>query len=275
MRVLISADMEGATGVTFPDDCEPGNPRWQHHRALMTGDVNAAVAGFFDAGAVEVLVNDSHANQRNLVLDALDPRASLLTGWHKPWSMMEGIDRGYDAMAFVGYHAAAGEQGVLSHTYLPNTITQVLLNGEICSEGYMNAQLSYEFGVPVVLVTGDDRACLDAKRYAPDAQVAPVKTCVDRYSAICLPPERSAEVIRTAAAAALDPLPDVTAPSGPFRYEIEFDATHPVALVTGIPGVNAVGERRVAFELPTMKQAIRCFRVVTAIASGSVEHHYG
>ncbi len=73
MRVLISADMEGVTGVTFPDDCEPGNPRWQHHRAMMTGDVNAAVAGFFEAGATEVLVNDSHSNQRNLLLDLHRP----------------------------------------------------------------------------------------------------------------------------------------------------------------------------------------------------------
>lgn len=275
MRVLVSADMEGATGVTFPDDVEPGNPRWQYHRPLFTGDVNAAVAGLFDAGASEVLVNDSHANQRNLLLDLLDPRATLLTGWHKPWSMMEGIDRGYEAMAFVGYHAAAGEQGVLSHTYLGNMITAVRLNGEVCSEGYMNAQLAAEFGVPVVLVTGDDRACDDARRYAPAAQFAAVKTCVDRYSAICLSPERSAELIRAAAAAALDPLPPVEAPAGPFRYEVEFDATHPVVLVTGIPGVEQIGTRRVAFELPTMKQAIRCFRVVTAIAGGSEEKNYG
>ena len=99
MRVLISADMEGVTGVTFPDDVEPGSTRWSYHRKFFTGDVNAAVRGFFDAGADEVLVNDSHADKRNLLLDELDPRATMLIGTHKPWSMMEGIDRGYDAIA--------------------------------------------------------------------------------------------------------------------------------------------------------------------------------
>ncbi len=275
MRVLISADMEGVTGVTFPDDVEPGSSRWSYHRPLFTGDVNAAVAGFFDAGAEEVLVNEAHADKRNLLLDAIDPRARVLIGTHKPWSMMEGIDRGYDAVAFVGYHAGAGQQGVLSHTYLPNTITGVWLNGAPCSEGYMNAALAREFGVPVVLVTGDDRAVEDARSYAPDAAAVAVKECVDRYTAICLPPARTAELIHAAAAGALDPLPAVPEASGPFRYEIEFDATHPVALTTAVPEVEQIGTRRVAFELPTMRLAIRCFRAVTVLADGGVEKNYG
>ncbi len=275
MRVLISADMEGVTGVTFPDDVEPGSARWDYYRVLFADDVNAAIAGFFDAGADEVLVNEAHSTQHNLLLDRLDDRATLLIGRHKPLSMMEGIDRGYDAVAFVGYHAGAGTQGVLSHTYLGNTITGVWLNDAPCSEGYMNAHLAAEFGVPVVLVTGDDRAVGDAKSYAPQAQLVAVKTCIDRYTAICLPPAKTTALIREGAAAALDPLPSVEPARGPFRYVIEFDATNPINLVTGIPGVEQVAERRVAFELPTMKEAIRCFRAATALAGGSVEKTYG
>lgn len=275
MRVLISADMEGVTGVTFPDDVAPGSARWSYHREFFTGDVNAAIDGFFDAGASEVLVNEAHADKRNLLLDRIDPRAAVLIGTHKPLSMMEGIDRGYDAVAFIGYHAGAGQQGVLSHTYLPNMITGVWLNGAPCSEGYMNAALAHEFGVPVVLVTGDDCAVEDAKSYAPDAQLVAVKQCVDRYTAICLPPVRTAELIKDAAARALDPLPAATALAGPYRYEVEFDATHPVAMTTAIPDVEQVGPRRIAFELPTMQLAIRCFRAVTALAYGSLEPDYG
>jgi D-amino peptidase len=275
MRVLISADMEGATGVTFPDDVEPDTPRWSYFRVLFADDVNAAIAGFFDAGADDVLVNEAHSSQRNLLLDRLDDRATLLVGRHKPLSMMQGIDLGHDAVAFVGYHAGAGTQGVLAHTYLGNTITGVWLNGVACSEGYMNAQLAAEFGTPVVLVTGDDRAADDAKSYAPHAQRVAVKTCIDRYSAICLPPSKTSALIRAAAGAALDPMPRVDKPQGPFRYEVEFDATHPVNMVTGIPGVAQLGERRVGFELATMLEAIRCFRAVTQIASGSVENTYG
>ena len=275
MRILISADMEGVTGVTFPDDVAPGHPRWSYHREFFTSDVNAAIAGFFDAGADEVLVNEAHADKRNLLLHEIDERAAVLIGTHKPWSMMEGIDRGYDAVAFVGYHAGAGHQGVLSHTYLPNMITGVWLNGAPCSEGYMNAALAHEFGAPVVLVTGDDCAVDDAKSYAPDAQLVAVKQCVDRYTAICLPPKRTAALIRAAAAGALDPLPSAEPLTGPYRYEVEFDATHPVAMTTAIPEVEQIDTRRIAFELPTMALAIRCFRAVTALADGSLEETYG
>jgi D-amino peptidase len=242
---------------------------------LFTGDVNAAIDGFFAAGATEVLVTDAHWNKRNLLLDRLDARAELLIGTHNALGMMEGIDRGFDAVAFVGYHAGAGQRGVLSHTYLPNTITGVWLNGAPCSEGYMNSAVAAEFGAPVVLVTGDDCAVEDAASYAPDARTVAVKRCVDRYTAICLPPARSFELIRAAAAGALDPLPAPGARAASYRYEIEFDATHPVVMTTAIPGVEALGPRRVGFELPTMAAAARCFRAVTAIASDSVEDAYG
>jgi D-amino peptidase len=275
MRVLISADMEGATGVTFPDDVEPDSRRWDYYRLLFAGDVNAAIGGFFDAGAAEVLVNEAHSSQRNLLLDRLDERATLLIGRHKRLAMMEGIDQGFDAVAFVGYHSGAGTRGVLAHTYLGNTITGVWLNDTPCSEGYMNAALAASYRVPVVLVTGDDCTCEDAKSYAPAARHVAVKTCIDRYSAICLPPSRTAALIRSAAAGALDPLPTMDPPPGPFRYVVEFDATSPIPMVTGIPGVQQVAERQIAFELATMREAIRCFRAVTQIASSSVEKTYG
>lgn len=284
MKVLISADMEGVTGVTCPDDCTPGHPRWDYHRRLLTGDVNAAVAGFAQAGAREILVNEAHANHRNLLLDQLDDRATLLIGTDKPLGMMEGVDRDPDAVAFVGYHTGAGQPGVLAHTYLPNTITSVRVNGTPASEGRMNALLATEFGVPVVLVTGDDLTCRDASDYAPHAVGVTVKTCVSRYAAICLPPAVTAALITEGAQRALS----ARAGSGPAgiaaasgnaasgsTYEVSFDATHLASLVTYIPGVEQVDPLTVRFELPTMYEAIRCFRAVTRIASSGVEHTYG
>ncbi len=171
MKVLISADMEGATGVTWPADVEPGTEQWQRCRRMFTSDVNAAIAGFFDAGADDVVVNEAHATMRNLLLEDLDPRAVLLTGRHKELSMVEGIQHDdVTAAAFVGYHAGAGADGVLAHTYLPNSITGVWVNGVAASEGALNALVAAEYGVPVVLVTGDDRACADAAGYAPQAR---------------------------------------------------------------------------------------------------------
>ena len=91
--------MEGATGVTCPDDCTPGSPRWDRFRSLFTADVAAVCAGFFAAGVTEVTVNEAHSTMRNLILEALDPRVCLLTGHHKPFGMMEGITARPAAMA--------------------------------------------------------------------------------------------------------------------------------------------------------------------------------
>ena len=171
MKILISADMEGATGVTWPGDVLPGTPQWERCRGMFTSDVDAAVRGFFDGGADSVLVNEAHWSMRNLLLERLDERAEMLTGRHKALSMVEGVQHGdVDGIAFIGYHTGAGMEGVLAHTYLANQITGVWLNDVRASEGLLNAHVVAEYGVPVVLVTGDDLACEDALGYAPEAR---------------------------------------------------------------------------------------------------------
>jgi D-amino peptidase len=274
MRVLISADMEGLTGVTCPEDCEYGAPRWESARQLMMSDVNAAVAGFFDGGATEVIVNDAHANKRNLILSDLDPRASAIIGTHKEWGMLQGIDK-TDAVAFIGYHTGAGHQGILSHTYIGETIRDVHVNGVSSSEGRMNALLAAEFGVPVVLITGDDLTCDDAATYAPKSQMVAVKECIDRYTARCFPPSMTAAMIREAARTSLANEHPVSAPTEPFTFDVFFDSTNPVMATTAIPGVQATGETSVSFTLPTMREAMRCFKVVSSMASASTEPDYG
>ncbi|MCX5386560.1 M55 family metallopeptidase [Streptomyces sp. NBC_00083] len=277
MKILISADMEGATGVTWPADVLPGTPQWERCRAMFTSDVNAAVLGFFDGGADEVLINEAHWSMRNLLLERLDERAQMLTGKHKSLSMVEGIQHGdVDGIAFVGYHTGAGTAGVLAHTYLANSITGVWLNGARASEGLLNAHVVAEYGVPVVLVTGDDLTCADAEGYAPDAHKVAVKDHVSRYAAVCRTPTRTAGDIRAAARAAT-PLARRTAPveGGPFTVEIEFDAEHLSDAATVVPGVVRTGERRVSYTSLTMYEGIRTFKAVTTIVSSAVEEQYG
>jgi D-amino peptidase len=272
---MISADMEGATGVTWTADVAPGTEQWQRFRRMFTGDVNACVAGLCAAGATEVLVNEAHDSQRNLLLEDLDERARMLTGRHKPLSMMQGIDSGVAGVVFLGYHAGAGAEGVLAHTYLPNSITGVWLDGVAASEGRLNAALAAEYGVPVLLVTGDDRTCVDAASYAPDARQVAVKECVSRYAAICAPPTVTWEWIETAASAAMS-LAGRTAPrSVAHRIEVEFDATHLAAAAAVVPTVDLIDVRRVGFDAATMTDAMQAFKIVTAIASGAIEGDYG
>ncbi|MEV8347698.1 M55 family metallopeptidase [Streptomyces niveus] len=277
MKILISADMEGATGVTWPADVLPGTPQWERCRTLFTSDVNAAVLGFLDGGADEVLINEAHWSMRNLLLEELDGRAQLLTGRHKSLSMVEGVQHGdVDAIAFVGYHTGAGTEGVLAHTYLANSITGVWLNGARASEGLLNAHVVAEYGVPVVLVTGDDLTCRDADGYAPDARKVAVKDHVSRYAAVCRTPARTAADIRAAAqeatALAVRYEPVV---GGPFTVELEFDAEHLCGAATVVPGVVRDGERRVAYTSETMYEGIRTFKAVTTIVSAAVEEQYG
>ncbi|MFE5842794.1 M55 family metallopeptidase [Streptomyces niveus] len=277
MKILISADMEGATGVTWPADVLPGTPQWERCRTLFTSDVNAAVLGFLDGGADEVLINEAHWSMRNLLLEELDGRAQLLTGRHKSLSMVEGVQHGdVDAIAFVGYHTGAGTEGVLAHTYLANSITGVWLGGVRASEGLLNAHVVAEYGVPVVLVTGDDLTCRDADGYAPDARKVAVKDHVSRYAAVCRTPARTAADIRAAAqeatALAVRYEPVV---GGPFTVELEFDAEHLCGAATVVPGVVRDGERRVAYTSETMYEGIRTFKAVTTIVSAAVEEQYG
>ena len=284
MRVLISADMEGATGVTWPGDVEPGTEQWQRCRRMFTADVNAAIAGFIDSGADEVVVNEAHATMRNLLLEELDPRAVMLTGRHKELSMVEGIqDPEVGAVAFVGYHAAAGAEGVLAHTYLANSITSVRINGELGSEGRLNACVAAEYGVPVVLVTGDDRTCADAAGYAPQALTVAVKDCVSRYTAVCRPPEVTSAAITVAAAMAgkLAGRRAVDRPGGPgadgggFTVEIEVDAAQLAQAAAIVPTVQRTGDRTVSYHSATAWDMIRCFKTVTTMIDAAIEDNYG
>ncbi len=277
MKILISADMEGATGVTWPADVLPGTPQWERCRAMFTSDVNAAVLGFYDGGADQVVINEAHWTMRNLLLEKLDARAEMLTGRHKTLSMVEGVQHGdVDGVAFVGYHTGAGSEGVLAHTYLANSITGVWLNGTRASEGLLNAHVVAEYGVPVILVTGDDLTCVDAAGYAPGAATVAVKDHVSRYAAVCRTPARTAADIRAAAkeATALAVRREPVR-GGPFTVELEFDAAHLAMAATVVPGVERSGERKVAYTTGTMYEGIRAFKAVTTVVSAAVEEQYG
>lgn len=267
--------MEGVTGVTWTDDVLAGTEPWQRFRRLFTGDVNACIEGLHAGGATDVLVNEAHSAQRNLLIEELDPRARMLTGRHKPLSMMQGVDSGVDGVVFLGYHAGAGEEGVLAHTYMENSMVGVWLDGVRASEGRLNAALAAEHGVPVLLITGDDRACADAAEYAPQARAVAVKQCVSRYAAICDPPARTAEAISSGAQEAMSLAGRGGEHDQPHRIEVEFDAAHLADAAAVIPTVERTGVRRIAYDAPDMTEAMRAFKIVATIAGRAIQGEYG
>ena len=177
MKVYISADMEGVTGVTHPEDVIPGRSRYEGFRKLLTADVNAAIEGAAEGGATEFIVNEAHDGMRNIVLEGLDLRAEVIVGRRKPFVMMEDVGEA-DVAFFVGYHAGAGTNGVLSHTFRTAPVVGVTLNDEPCSEGRMNAAYAGLRGIPVDLVSGDDAVCEESSGLYTGVQTAQVKTAI-------------------------------------------------------------------------------------------------
>jgi len=271
-RVLISADMEGATGAVLPADVTAGTPSYERVRRLLTGDVNAAIAGFLDAGADEVVVNDAHCGMANILLEELDPRATLIVGRQKPLGMLQGLEPGVDALAFVGYHTGAGEHGVLAHTYLSHSVLAVRLDGRPADEGSFNALVAAEMGVPVVLVTGDDLTCAGAARYAPGCRTVAVKTAISRHAAICRTPSATSADIRREAAASLATAPvRPTTPSSSHVLEVDVDSPYLAERASALPGVEIGDSRTIRLEAPNAREALRRFRALTWVIGAGRE----
>lgn len=269
MRIYISADMEGVTGVTHPQDVIPGRERYDDFRKHLTNDVNAAIEGAAEAGAAEFLVNEAHDGMRNIILEDLDERAEVIVGSRKPLSMMEGFEDS-DVVFFVGYHAMAGADGVLSHTFSsPLEVVAVELGGEPCSEARMNATLAGTRNIPVGLVTGDDATCEEAKSLYPGVKAARVKTAIDRYTARCLHPRKAVESIRREAGAAVKGVGSLApyVPEAPYAFTVEFATASTAAGVMFFPELERLDERRVSIVHDDYETAFKMFIGVMRMAS--------
>ena len=266
MRVLISADMEGTTGATGWNDVQPGQAQYERFRKLLTADVNAAVEGAFQGGATGVLVNEAHDGMRNILIEDLDERVEMISGLHKPLVMMEGVD-GCDLTFFVGYHARAGEAGVLAHT-LCDDFVSVQLNGAPASEARLCATLAGEVGVPVGLVTGDDVICSEAEKLFPGVKTAVVKYAIDNFSARCLGPKAAGDRIREAArsaAAAYDMLQPYR-PGPPYTIQATLREPAQAGAVAGLPGVTREGPTTVRFAGENFRELYALLEGVGVIA---------
>ena len=176
MKVYISADIEGVTGVTDWDETELGNAEHQAAREQMTREVMAACEGAFEAGADEIYVKDAHDSARNLIADWLPENVVLIRGWTcTPESMMAGLDETFDAAVFIGYHTGAGFDGnPLAHT-MNRDNNYVKINGRTCAEFDMNAYMAEYYNVPVVFISGDEEVCEHAKELIPEIASCGVK----------------------------------------------------------------------------------------------------
>ncbi|MEU6555728.1 M55 family metallopeptidase [Streptomyces sp. NPDC046915] len=267
MRIYISADMEGVTGLVDADDVQPGGRDYERGRAMMAEDVNAAVRGAVAAGASTVLVNDAHGPMRNLLPEALHPAARLVRGKPKQMGMLEGLTEEYDAVVCVGYHARAGAHGVLSHSFMGHEIEDMWLNGRPVGEIGLAQATAAALGVPVVALSGDDMACAEATDWDGAIVTAPVKYAHDRFAARLRPAAEARQEIEDAVARSLSVRPRVVgAAAGDATLAVRWQSSSVAATLLGIPGVTATDSRTVeaSGRLPSL---YRQFGVWTRVAA--------
>jgi D-amino peptidase len=264
MKVFVSLDMEGVAGIVDWEQCVGSGPKYEMGCRLTLAEVNAAIDGALEGGAKDFLVNDSHWTMQNLPADALHGGASYLSGRHKPMYMMEGLDETFDAVFFVGYHGSVGTSSVLSHTYNPNAIGEVRLNGSVAGEGAINALVARHYGVPVALVTGDQVTADESAWFAPEAERVTVKDSLTRFAARSLHPEAARRAIREAASRAVQTLAAAgsgTPPSleAPFVLEVDFLTADMAEMATWLRDVERAGPRTARIESDDALAAYRAF----------------
>jgi D-amino peptidase len=197
LKIFISVDMEGITGVVNWEDVRRDGKDYGYFRGLMAQEANAAIEGALEAGAIEIIVRDSHGSARNILPDMLNKNSKLIRDWSGGFmSMMEGIDETFDAVIFIGYHAKAGTpNAILEHTMSSRNITDVSINNISLPEAGINALIAGFYDIPVVFVAGEKALCDQVKELFGVVETVAVKKGLGN-AALNLHPEISRERIR-------------------------------------------------------------------------------
>jgi len=269
MKVLISTDIEGVAGVFHHEQVRAGNPEYERARLLMTHEANAAIAGAFDAGATEVLVNDSHGGFRNMPAELLDARAQAVMGKPRYLSMMAGVDEGVDAVCMIGYHSRAQGRGVLAHTINSFAFARVFFNGLELGEAGIYGALAGEYGVPVVMASGDDVFIEEHRPLFPHATFVQTKRATGQTSGISLSPSQACGAIRAGVATGLaqraSARPYVLA--GPIAVRIQTQSPALADLFCQWPALRRLEGDEIGFDAPSVEAAVRMVNSLSAMSS--------
>jgi D-amino peptidase len=239
MDVYIVADMEGVSGIVNRQQVTHGEPEFQEGRRLLAGDVNAAVAGAFAAGATRVVVGDTHATQRNLPMDQMDPRAEYEA---PPGPNLATLGSGFAALVIIGMHAKSGtSQAFLEHTFEP-AWHRYAIDGVEHGEFAVLAFIAAAYGVPIVCVSGDQAAIDEAHALMPAVEGVVVKEGLGREWCRTLAPDVAHQRIREGIARGLERRHEILLPvlRFPVSIRVEFNRCSGADAYAGRPGVRRV-----------------------------------
>jgi D-amino peptidase len=262
LKVLISVDMEGITGIVSADECNPrASDDYQYFRKIMTLEANAAVEGGLAAGATEIVVRDAHGSGRNIFPDLLHKSARLLRDWSfGPKEMMEGIDETFGAAVLIGYHASAGKPNAnLEHTW-SGRITDVKINGLSLPEAGLNALIAGHFNVPVVFISGDQAVCDQVKGLFGEIETVAVKKGIGAAT-LSLHPEAAGQMIKEGVEKAIRNR-DKFKPykmTPPYKLVLTLKEEKMVDNGQYYPGAKRTGDWELTFESEDLMEVLKAF----------------
>ena len=268
--IFSSADMEGIAGVVTAEQLGPSGFEYQRFREFMTREVLAAIEGARRGGAGRILVADSHGNGQNLLLELFPDDIEIVRSWPRPLGMMEGIDSTFQGVFFIGYHAATtNPRGVRAHTFSSATLADVRLNDVSIAESGMNAAIAAHFGVPVLLVSGDDAAVAEVRERLGDVEAAIVKHALSFHSARTLTPAAAQRLVAEGAERAVRRLTTFRPQplSRPVTLEVTFKSYRPAELLAYLPSVERADAHSIRFIGQDVLDVSRFLQVLTGYSA--------
>jgi D-amino peptidase len=250
LKVYISVDMEGVAGVVTADQLGPGKFEYERFREFMTRETLAAIRAAKEAGATEILVSDSHGNGENLLIEEFPKDVRIIRSWPRRLAMMAEIDATFDAVIFIGYHASTNNMhGVRAHTFSSARLTRVALNGLEMTEGSFNAAIAGHFGVPVIMISGDDSAIAEVRSRLGNIEAAETKKSLGFHAADTLTPEASCELIAQRVKSAFARLGDFKpyVLKAPITLDISFKHYLPAEVLAYLRGVERTDSHSIRF----------------------------
>ena len=269
MKILISTDIEGVAGVTHQEQTRAGNGEYERARRLMTNEANAAIAGAFDGGASAVLVNDAHGAFRNMPPELLDERAQVIQGKPRYLSMMAGVDDGVDGVCLIGYHSRALGRGILAHTINSFAFARIFLNDSELGEAGIYGALAGEFGVPVIMASGDDVFIEETRPIFAHTTFVQTKRATSQTSGISLSPAYSCAAIRAGVASAVKnhPLPAPFILSTPLNVRIQTQTPALADLFCQWPGLQRLCGDELSFNAASVQDGVRIINGLSAMSA--------
>jgi D-amino peptidase len=258
LKVLISVDMEGVAGTVTGDQLGPNGFEYGRFREFMTREALAAVAAAKAAGATEVVVADAHGNGENLLIDQFPPDVRIVRSWPRRLGMVAPVDATFNAVIFIGYHASTNNPaGVRAHTFSSATLTRVAVNGVEMTEGSWGAAIAGHFGVPVVMMSGDDAAIAEVRKAIGNIEAAETKRSFGFHSAMTITPQASADLIAARVKAAFGRLKDF-APykvQAPVTVDVSFKHYMPAEVLAYLPMFERTGSHSIRYRAKDMVEA--------------------